>query len=73
MDASNPVATALRTALIARANAEIADGKARMMIYFSSAVGIGEHPQHTEEMDKILDQIAAAQDRLDALDKHFPA
>jgi len=67
MDASNPVATALRTALVARANAEIADGKARMMVYFSSAVGIGH-----EEMDKILDQIAAAQDRLDALDKHFP-
>ncbi len=72
MDTTKPVALALREAIVATAMAEVADGKARLMVYFTAAVGIGEHPQHTEEMRKLLDGIAAAEDRLEALDKHFP-
>ena len=35
-------------------------------------VGIGEHPQHAEEMDKLIDTMAAAQDKIDILDKEYP-
>jgi hypothetical protein len=31
-------------------------------------VGIGEHPQHLEELDKLLAKIAEAKDKLEALE-----
>ena len=34
-------------------------------------MGIGEHPQHTEEMSKLLDNIAQAEDRKSILERHF--
>jgi hypothetical protein len=72
MDVTQPVARALREAIVATAKAEVADGRARLMVYFTASVGIGEHPQHTEEMQKLLDGIAAAEGRMETLDKHFP-
>ena len=42
-----------------------------MEIYFEKAVGIGEHPQHVEEMDKLMCKIADAEDKLDALHAYF--
>ncbi len=59
--------TAIRTS----AEAEIADGKARAAVYLDHPVGIGEHPQVTEELRKIIDQIAAAEDALAVLETHF--
>ena len=50
---------------------QIVDAKARLSIYFTSSVGIGEHPQHTEEMDKLLDTISTAEDKKSALERHF--
>jgi len=50
---------------------EIVDTKARLSIYFTSPVGIGEHPQHTEEMDKLLEKLASAEDKKSALERHF--
>ena len=50
---------------------EIVDTKARLSIYFTSPVGIGEHPQHTEEMDKLLSQLSSAEDNKEALEKNF--
>ena len=50
-------------ALIALYNYQIKDAKATLQIYFESPVGIGEHPQHTQEMDKLLDIVASAEDR----------
>ena len=41
------------------------------MIYFEKSVAIGEHPQHTEEMDKLLSQISSAEDNLESLKKYF--
>ena len=34
-----------------------------------SPVGIGEHPQHLEEMDKLVEKFANAQDKLESLEK----
>ena len=42
-----------------------------MEIYLDNSVGIGEHPQHIEEMDKLLTKISNAQENLDTLEKHF--
>jgi hypothetical protein len=34
-------------------------------------VGIGEHPQHLEEVDKLLSVIVDAEDKMRALNNHF--
>ena len=36
-----------------------------------NSIGIGEHPQHTEEMAKLLDKVAMAEDRVSVLQRHF--
>jgi hypothetical protein len=51
--------------------AQAAAAVATVDIYFSDSVGIGEHPQHLEEMQKELDRLAAAEDSLSALEHHF--
>ena len=43
-------------ALRLKYEAEIEHAKTTMMIYLNSSVGIGEHPQHLEEMDKLWDE-----------------
>ena len=40
-------------------------------IYFNNPTGIGEHPQHLEEMSKLLDIISQNEDRLTVLKKYF--
>ena len=52
----------LHNALWDQTEAEISDAVARLNIYYNSSVGIGEHPQHTEEMRKLIDKIASARD-----------
>ena len=42
-------------------------------IYLKNAVGIGEHPQHFEEMDKLVDQMATAKDKLMTLNDEYGA
>ena len=41
-------------------------------IYMDKPVAIGEHPQHAEEMDKLVTAMADAQDKLDILDAEYP-
>lgn len=66
------IAYSLGQSLEQKYKAEIMAAKSTMLIYFTSPVGIGEHPQHLEEMDKQLEIIASAQDKLDALHRFFP-
>ena len=63
----NPLFKALQK----RYEADIAQATATLQIYFDNPVGIGEHPQHIDEMDKLVSQIAGAEDNLQALHKHF--
>ena len=35
-------------------DAEIAAAYASALIYFNNSVGIGEHPQHLDELDKLI-------------------
>ena len=58
---------AILDALRAKYEAEIAEADAISNIYFENSVGIGEHPQIIEEMDKLVDQMATAKDKLDIL------
>jgi len=55
-------------ALTDKYEAEISAAHATINIYLTNSVGIGEHPQHLEEIDKQLDKIAQAEEKLDALD-----
>lgn len=47
--------------------AEIAAADATIKIYLTNSVGIGEHPQHLEEIDKLLQKIVDAEEKLKAL------
>lgn len=57
----------LYRALEAKYKAQIAEAEATLAIYFHNSVGIGEHPQHLEEMDKFVSQMAEAKDKLETL------
>jgi hypothetical protein len=57
----------LLNALDAKYRAEILDALARLEVYVTSPVAIGEHPQHTEEMDKLIEQYANAKDKAESL------
>jgi hypothetical protein len=54
-------------ALNAKYHAEMMDAIARLEVYATSPVAIGEHPQHTEEMDNLVEQYANARDKAEAL------
>ena len=45
---------ALLQALEDKYNAQISEADATIKIYLDHSVGIGEHPQHIEELDKLL-------------------
>ena len=58
---------ALLQALEDKYNAEISAADATINIYLNNSVGIGEHPQHIEEIDKQLQKIADASEKLKEL------
>ena len=62
---------ALFKALTKKYEADIAAAYATLLVYFDNAVGIGEHPQHLEEMDKLVSAIDSAESKLSALNRHF--
>jgi|TARA_R100001163_G_C4892863_1_gene85022 hypothetical protein len=63
---------AILDALAAKYEADIAHADATLKIYLENSVGIGEHPQHIEECDKLVNKIAEAQDKLDVLKSFEP-
>ena len=65
--ADNP----LYIALAKKYEAQIAEAYATLIVYFDNSVGIGEHPQHLQEMDKQLDMMSTAEEKLQSLSKHF--
>ena len=65
------ISNLLYTALEHEAQANIDKAEATMEIYFNNLVGIGEHPQHLNEMNKLLDIISTNEDRLTTLIKFF--
>ena len=59
---------ALLDALEARYEAQVSEADAIIKIYLENSVGIGEHPQHIDEIDKQLQIIADADEKLKALE-----
>ena len=51
---------AILQALEKKYEAQIAEADATIKIYLENSVGIGEHPQHIEECDKLISKIAEA-------------
>ncbi len=47
--------------------------KTNIEVYMQKVVGIGEHSDIIETIQKELDQMAAADDRLEMLEKYFSA
>ncbi len=60
--------TAILDALEDRYTAQISEADATIKIYLENSVGIGEHPQHIDEIDKQFQKIADAQEKLKAID-----
>jgi hypothetical protein len=54
-------------ALEKKYEAEIAQADATIQIYLNNSVGIGEHPQHLDEIDKQLSKIVEAEEKQNAL------
>ena len=63
---------AILDALEAQYQADIAHADATLKIYFESSVGIGEHPQHVEECNKLIEKIANAKEKLEVLKEFEP-
>ena len=58
---------AILDALEKKYEADIAAADATIKIYLEKSVGIGEHQQHLEEIDKLLQKIVDAEEKLKAL------
>ena len=59
-------------ALKSKYEAAYKEASTTLEIYLTKPVAIGEHPQHFEEMDKLISAMADAQDKIDTLKKEFP-
>ena len=59
---------AILDALEARYEAQIAEADATIKIYLENSVGIGEHPQHIDEVDKLIQKVADAEEKIGVLE-----
>ena len=59
-------------ALTKKYEADISVAKATITVYMDKSVGIGEHPQFIHEIDKQLELIASAEEKLKTLKDHYP-
>ena len=50
--------------------AQISEADATIKIYLNNSVGIGEHPQHLEEINKLMQKIVDASEKLKEI-QHF--
>ena len=60
---------AIIQALEDRYNAQISEADATLKIYLENSVGIGEHPRFINEVDKLIEKIATAEEKLKTLEE----
>ena len=65
------IRTLMYESLTKKYESEIAEAEATLMVYMENPVGIGEHPQHLEEMDKFVEKLANAKDKLETLKEFY--
>ena len=58
-------------ALKRKYEADIAIAKAELEVYFESSVGVAEHPHIIESMDKLITELANAEEKLKCLLDNF--
>jgi len=63
---------AMLEALEKKYEADIAQADTTIQIYLNNSVGIGEHPQHLEEINKQIQKIADAQEKIQVLKSFEP-
>lgn len=56
--------------VIKKYEGEIAEANANLQIYISNSVGIGEHSEVIAEIDKQLEKIASAEEKMEMLKKY---
>jgi len=56
-------------ARLAQTFKKISEADAILKIYLEKPVGIGEHPQHIDEADKLIQKIATAEENLKVLEE----
>tara|TARA_B100000902_G_C27268653_1_gene895065 strand:- start:231 stop:434 length:204 start_codon:yes stop_codon:yes gene_type:complete len=61
----------LLKALITKLEGQIEVAKANIMVYQRNPVGIGEHPDVVEAIETQVDLIATAEDKIEAIKRHF--
>ena len=61
----------LLDALLAKYKAIIKESIAIIEIYLTNSVGIGEHPQHLQEIDKLLQVITDAEEKISTIERHY--
>ena len=58
-------------AAMMHAQGELERAKTNIMVYMNQSVGIGEHSDIVEAIQEELDKMAAAEDRIEMLQKYF--
>ena len=58
-------------ALKKKYEADMEAALATVDIYLANSVGIGEHPQHIQEIDKLLSNYCGAKEKLESLIRHY--
>lgn len=58
-------------ALVSKLEGEIEVAKANILVYVRNSVGIGEHGDVVETIEKEIAKIAEAEDKLEVCKKHF--
>ena len=61
----------LLTALVLKLEGQTAVHKANIQVYLENPVGIGEHPDIVAAIESVTEKLAAAQEKIDVLQKHF--
>jgi hypothetical protein len=70
MKTEQKISQMMYESLVKKYEAQISEAETTLLIYFTNPVGIGEHPQHLEEMDKFVEKLANAKDKLESIN-HF--
>jgi len=50
---------------------QVAVAKAELLVYFSTSVGVAEHPELITSMDSLMDKLTAAEEKLKSLQNNF--
>jgi hypothetical protein len=64
----NKISEKMYEALTLKYRSQMAEAEATLLVYFTNSVGIGEHPQHLEEMDMLVEKMVNAQDKLNSIE-----